>query len=65
MKEIKLGARLSAYSKVDATTTKLEEVTKCDVDKMFGDKCDENCPTTKPTNPNEVSYADIDALFGK
>ena len=63
MKEIKLGARLSAYSKVDAVdcTSELEQMTKCDVDRLFGESC-EKCENIV-SRPNEVTCADIDALF--
>ena len=64
MREIKLGARLSAYSKVDAvscTGANIEEMTSCDVDKLFGDICEE-C-TEIVSKPNEVTCSDIDALF--
>lgn len=64
MKEIKLGARLSAYSKVEAVThgsSDHEEMTTCDVDKLFGDSCEE-CHTIV-SGPNEVTTEDIDALF--
>lgn len=64
MKEIRLGARLSAYSKVEAVTcnsTALEEMTTCDVDKLFGESC-ELCDNIV-SKPNEVTCADIDALF--
>ena len=64
MKEIKLGARLSAYSKIEAVThssSDHEEMTTCDVDKLFGESC-EKCQTIV-SRPNEVTTADIDALF--
>ena len=50
MKEIKLRARLSAYSKVDAikcSPLDIESMTPCDV----------------VSNKNEVSCVDIDKLF--
>lgn len=63
MKEIKLRARLSAYSKVDSITTNvnIQDATKCDVDELFGEGCTDIPPII--TSENEVSCADIDALF--
>lgn len=66
MKEIRLGARLSAYSKVDALQFDVKEMTKCDVDRLFGEECNNTpCPdcSESPKNPNLVTRADIDALF--
>ena len=66
MKEIRLGARLSAYSRVEAliTSDDLEKMNKCDVDKIFGQDCNEcdTCDNT-PLKEGEVTRADIDALF--
>lgn len=64
MKEIKLRARLSAYSKVDAikcSPLDIESMTPCDVDKLFGKSCNTCCDVV--SNKNEVSCADIDKLF--
>lgn len=63
MREIKLNARLSAYSKVEAIscTDTIENMTPCEVDLLFGETC-EMCANIV-TKPNEVSCADIDALF--
>ena len=64
MKEIRLNARLSAYSKVEGvngTSTNIEEMTPCDVDKLFSESCEE-CESIV-SKPNEVSCSDIDALF--
>lgn len=66
MKEIRLGARLSAYSKVDALQFDVKEMTKCDVDRLFGEECNNTiCPDCSESskNSNLVTRADIDALF--
>ena len=64
MKTIKLSARLSAYSKVEAVdcTAELKEMTTCAVDELFGEECNDLC-TTVTTAANEMSCSDIDALF--
>lgn len=64
MKEIKLGARLSAYSKVEGITHSSSDhkvMTTCDVDNLFGESC-EKCNTIV-SRLNEVTTSDIDALF--
>ena len=62
--EIKLNARLSAYSKVDAVNgveCDHEAVTFDDIDTLFESESQEVIMET--TKSNEVSFADIDSLF--
>lgn len=66
MKEIRLGARLSAYSRVEAliSSDDLEKMNKCDVNKLFGEDCEEcNIDNEISSKKGEVTRADIDALF--
>lgn len=62
--EIKLNARLSAYSKVDAVNgieCDHESVSFEDIDTLFDSTSDNVIIET--TNSNEVSFKDIDSLF--
>ena len=62
--EIKLNARLSAYSKVYAVNgieCEHESVSFEDIDSLFDTTS--NSVIVETTKPNEVSFADIDSLF--
>lgn len=61
--EIKLNAKLSAYSKVDAVNGMCEHeyVTTDDIDSLFTEE--HNSSILDTTDPNAVTFADIDSLF--
>ena len=65
MKEIKLNARLSAYSKVDAISCHscdIEDATTSDIDNMFEDD-NKFTVLNIPVDKNAVTPSDIDAMF--
>ena len=67
MKQLKLRARLSAYTKVNAVKCEgcdIPQSTICDINKLFDKPCPD-CETSNTSNSNASTYADIDALFKK
>ena len=63
--DIKLRARLSAYSKVDAlkcAECDMNPVTKDEINTLFG-TTGEGSQLPPITDPNTVTYAEIDSLF--
>lgn len=65
--DIKLRARLSAYSKVDSIngSCDMDPITKGQIDSLFGDDTSSIVPPPAYVDPNVVSHAQIDSLFKK
>ena len=65
--DIKLNARLSAYSRVEGVITPeidFDRVTHAEIDTLFQDSnTTENIPEETLVNSNRVSRAAIDSLF--
>lgn len=72
--DIKLRARLSAYSKVESTEQPVNRVTEAEIDTLFDSSLTDKLVTKddidalfeeqpEATNPEIVSFAEIDSLF--
>ena len=67
--DIRLNARLSAYSKTNAGKPMPcgeETITKADIDSLFGgESIDSFIPVTSNNSCDVISFKDIDSLFNK